>query len=266
MKEVEKVTQMEDFKGYISDLGGPSANMYGMHGKDESLCAKCSRPTCLQPVLCKNLNTDHHPLIEIYKAVDKHPAVKKATIGSGIRYDLFMTPCSKEQSRAMGYEEYFTQLVTRHVSGRLKVAPEHTSDAVLKRMRKPPFEMFVRLKKLFDDINKRYHLNQQLIPYFISSHPDCYPEDMADLAVRTAELGYRLEQVQDFTPTPMTLASEIYYSGYDPYTLEPVFTAKNKEEKLAQQRFFFWYKPENREWVKNQLRKMRRSDWIRRLL
>ena len=265
MREVEQVTKMDDFKGYISDLGGPSANMYGMHGKDESLCAKCSRPTCLQPVLCKNLITDHHPLIEIYKAVDKHPAVKKATIGSGIRYDLFMTPCSKEQSLAMGYEEYFTQLVTRHVSGRLKVAPEHTSEAVLKRMRKPPFEMFVRLKKLFDDINKRYHLNQQLIPYFISSHPDCYLEDMADLAVRTAELGYRLEQVQDFTPTPMTLATEIYYSGYDPYTLEPVFTAKKKEDKLAQQRFFFWYKSENREWVKNQLRKMKLGDWIRKL-
>ena len=265
MKEVEQVTKMDDFKGYISDLGGPSANMYGMHGKDESLCAKCSRPTCLQPTLCKNLNTDHHPLIEIYKAVDKHPAVKKATIGSGIRYDLFMTPCSVEQSRAMGYEEYFTQLVTRHVSGRLKVAPEHTSDAVLKRMRKPRFEMFVRLKKLFDDINKRYHLNQQLIPYFISSHPDCHAADMADLAVRTAELGYRLEQVQDFTPTPMTLATEIYYSGYDPYTLEPVFTAKTKEEKLAQQRFFFWYKPENRDWVKAQLRKMGRADLIGKL-
>ena len=265
MQEVEKVTQMDDFKGYISDLGGPSANMYGMHGKDESLCAKCSRPTCLQPTLCKNLNTDHHPLIEIYKAVDKHPAVKKATIGSGIRYDLFMTPCSEEQSRAMGYKEYFTQLVTRHVSGRLKVAPEHTSAEVLKLMRKPPFEMFVRLKHLFDDINRRHNLNQQLIPYFISSHPNCHLADMADLAVRTAELGYRLEQVQDFTPTPMTLATEIYYSGYDPYTLKPVFAAKNKEEKLAQQRFFFWYKPENRDWVKAQLRKMGQVGLIKKL-
>ncbi len=265
MREVEKVTQMDDFKGYISDLGGPSANMYGMHGKDESLCAKCSRPTCLQPTLCKNLSTDHHPLIEIYKAVDSLPAVKKVTIGSGIRYDLFMTPCSSEESRAMGYDEYFTRLVTRHVSGRLKVAPEHTSDEVLKRMRKPRFEMFVRLKKLFDDINRRYHLNQQLVPYFMSSHPDCHLEDMADLAARTADLGYRLEQVQDFTPTPMTLATEIYYSGYDPYTLKPVFTSKSKEDKLAQQRFFFWYKAENREWVKSQLRKMGQVGLIKKL-
>lgn len=265
MKEVEKVTEMDDFKGYISDLGGPSANMYGMKGKDESLCRKCARPTCLQPSVCKNLNSDHHPLIEIYKAVDALPKVKKATIGSGIRYDLFLRDCSPEENRIMGYDEYFRQLVTRHVSGRLKVAPEHTSDMVLKLMRKPSFDLFVRLKKEFDRINEMEHLNQQLIPYFISSHPDCYLEDMADLAVKTKQLGYRLEQVQDFTPTPMTLATEIYYSGYNPYTLEPVFVAKKKEEKLAQQRFFFWYKPENREWVKNTLRRMGKKEWIGRL-
>ncbi len=265
MREVEKVVEMEDFKGYISDLGGPSANMYRMKGKDERLCEKCARPTCLQPTVCKNLNTDHHPLIDIYKEVDAHPKVKKATIGSGIRYDLFLHDCTPEENKAMGYDEYFRQLVTRHVSGRLKVAPEHTSDAVLKLMRKPKFDMFVKLKKKFDQINEKEHLNQQLIPYFISSHPDCYLEDMADLAVRTKELGYHLEQVQDFTPTPMTLATEIYYSGYDPYTLEPVFCAKTKEEKLAQQRFFFWYKPENREWVKNALRRIGHSDWIKLL-
>ncbi len=265
MKEVEKVTEMDDFKGYISDLGGPSANMYGIKGKDESLCRKCARPTCLQPSVCKNLNSNHHPLIEIYQAVDALPKVKKATIGSGIRYDLFLRDCSPEENRAMGYDEYFRQLVTRHVSGRLKVAPEHTSDMVLKLMRKPSFDLFVRLKKQFDRINEKEHLNQQLIPYFISSHPDCYLEDMADLAVKTKQLGYRLEQVQDFTPTPMTLATEIYYSGYNPYTLEPVFVAKKKEEKLAQQRFFFWYKPENREWVKNTLRRMGKKEWIDRL-
>ncbi len=265
MKEVEKVTEMDDFKGYISDLGGPSANMYGMKGKDESLCRKCARPTCLQPSVCKNLNSNHHSLIEIYRAVDALPKVKKATIGSGIRYDLFLRDCSPEENRAMGYDEYFRQLVTRHVSGRLKVAPEHTSDMVLKLMRKPSFDLFVRLKKQFDRINEKEHLNQQLIPYFISSHPDCYLEDMADLAVRTKQLGYHLEQVQDFTPTPMTLATEIYYSGYNPYTLEPVFVAKKKEDKLAQQRFFFWYKPENREWVKNTLRRMGKKEWIDRL-
>ena len=263
LKEVEKVMQMPDFKGYISDLGGPSANMYRMHGKDESLCEKCVRPTCIQPNICKNLNTDHHPLIELYKEVDKMPNIKKVTIGSGIRYDLFLT--NDDPDGRLGYDEYFEQLMRRHVSGRLKVAPEQVSDNVLRLMRKPPFTLFNKLKKRFDQVNDKYHLNQQLIPYFISSHPACTLMDMAELAVRTKDLGYHLEQVQDFTPTPMTLATEIYYSGYDPYTLKPVFVAKNKEEKLAQQRFFFWYKPENRQWVKQTLRKMGKADWITRL-
>lgn len=263
MKEVKQVTEMEDFKGYISDLGGPSANMYRMKGKDESLCEKCVRPTCIQPNICKNLDTNHHALIELYKEVDKMPQVKKATIGSGIRYDLFLT--NEDPSGKLGYDEYFEQLMRRHVSGRLKVAPEHSSDEVLKLMRKPSFNLFVKLKKKFDKVNEKYHLNQQLIPYFISSHPACTLVDMAELAVKTKDLGYRLEQVQDFTPTPMTLATEIYYSGYDPYTLKPVFVAKTKQEKLEQQRFFFWYKPENRQYVKNALRKIGKALWIEKL-
>lgn len=263
MKEVKKITEMEDFKGYISDLGGPSANMYRMKGKDESLCEKCVRPTCIQPNICKNLDTNHHPLIELYKEVDKMPQVKKATIGSGIRYDLFLT--NEDPSGKLGYDEYFEQLMRRHVSGRLKVAPEHSSDEVLRLMRKPSFNLFVKLKKKFDKVNEKHHLNQQLIPYFISSHPACTLVDMAELAVKTKELGYRLEQVQDFTPTPMTLATEIYYSGYDPYTLKPVFVAKTKQEKLDQQRFFFWYKPENRQYVKNALRKIGKAIWIDKL-
>ncbi|MBO5849630.1 MAG: YgiQ family radical SAM protein [Bacteroidales bacterium] len=263
MKEVKQVTEMEDFKGYISDLGGPSANMYRMKGKDESLCEKCIRPTCIQPNVCKNLDTNHHPLIELYKEVDKIPAVKKATIGSGIRYDLFLT--NEDPSGKLGYDEYFEQLMKRHVSGRLKVAPEHSSDEVLKLMRKPSFNLFVKLKKKFDKVNEKHHLNQQLIPYFISSHPACTLTDMAELAVKTKELGYKLEQVQDFTPTPMTLATEIYYSGYDPYSLKPVFVAKTKQEKLDQQRFFFWYKPENRQYVKNALRKIGKALWIDKL-
>ena len=263
MKEVKKVTEMDDFKGYISDLGGPSANMYRMKGKDESLCERCVRPTCIQPNICKNLDTNHHPLIELYKEVDKMPQVKKATIGSGIRYDLFLT--NEDPSGKLGYDEYFEQLMRRHVSGRLKVAPEHSSDEVLRLMRKPSFNLFVKLKKKFDKVNEKHHLNQQLIPYFISSHPACTLIDMAELAVKTKELGYRLEQVQDFTPTPMTLATEIYYSGYDPYTLKPVFVAKTKQEKLDQQRFFFWYKPENRQYVKNTLRKIGKAAWIERL-
>ena len=263
MKEVKQVTEMEDFKGYISDLGGPSANMYRMKGKDESLCEKCIRPTCIQPNVCKNLDTNHHPLIELYKEVDKIPAVKKATIGSGIRYDLFLT--NEDPTGKLGYDEYFEQLMKRHVSGRLKVAPEHSSDEVLKLMRKPSFNLFVKLKKKFDKVNEKYRLNQQLIPYFISSHPACTLTDMAELAVKTKELGYKLEQVQDFTPTPMTLATEIYYSGYDPYSLKPVFVAKTKQEKLDQQRFFFWYKPENRQYVKNALRKIGKALWIDKL-
>ena len=263
MKEVKQVTEMEDFKGYISDLGGPSANMYRMKGKDESLCEKCVRPTCIQPNICKNLDTNHHPLIELYKEVDKIPAVKKATIGSGIRYDLFLT--NEDPSGKLGYDEYFEQLMKRHVSGRLKVAPEHSSDEVLRLMRKPSFNLFVKLKKKFDKVNEKHHLNQQLIPYFISSHPACTLVDMAELAVKTKELGYRLEQVQDFTPTPMTLATEIYYSGYDPYSLKPVFVAKTKQEKLDQQRFFFWYKPENRQYVKYALRKIGKALWIDKL-
>lgn len=263
MREVKQVVEMEDFKGYISDLGGPSANMYRMKGKDESLCEKCVRPTCIQPNICKNLDTNHHPLIELYKEVDKLPQVKKATIGSGIRYDLFLT--NEDPSGKLGYDEYFEQLMKRHVSGRLKVAPEHSSDEVLKLMRKPSFNLFVKLKKKFDKVNEKFHLNQQLIPYFISSHPACTLTDMAELAVKTKDLGYRLEQVQDFTPTPMTLATEIYYSGYDPYTLKPVFVAKTKQEKLDQQRFFFWYKPENRQYVKNALRKIGKAAWIEKL-
>lgn len=263
MKEVKQVTEMEDFKGYISDLGGPSANMYRMKGKDESLCEKCVRPTCIQPNICKNLDTDHHPLIELYKEVDMMPQVKKATIGSGIRYDLFLT--NEDPSGKLGYDEYFEQLMRRHVSGRLKVAPEHSSDEVLRLMRKPSFNLFIKLKKRFDKVNEKYHLNQQLIPYFISSHPACTLTDMAELAVKTKDLGYRLEQVQDFTPTPMTLATEIYYSGYDPYSLRPVYVAKTKQEKIDQQRFFFWYKPENRQYVKNALRKIGKALWIDKL-
>lgn len=263
MREVKQVVEMEDFKGYISDLGGPSANMYRMKGKDESLCEKCVRPTCIQPNICKNLDTNHHPLIELYKEVDKMPQVKKATIGSGIRYDLFLT--NEDPSGKLGYDEYFEQLMKRHVSGRLKVAPEHSSDEVLRLMRKPSFNLFVKLKKRFDKVNEKYNLNQQLIPYFISSHPACTLVDMAELAVKTKELGYRLEQVQDFTPTPMTLATEIYYSGYDPYTLKPVYVAKTKQEKLDQQRFFFWYKLENRQYVKNALRKIGKALWIDKL-
>jgi uncharacterized radical SAM protein YgiQ len=252
LEEVDKVTQMPDFKGYLSDLGGPSANMYRMKGKDQSICAKCVRPSCIHPNVCKNLDTSHQPLLDIYRSVDDHPAVKKATIGSGIRYDLLVKE-RNTQGDEKEMNEYLEQVLTHHVSGRLKVAPEHTSDDTLHMMRKPPFENFKKFTENFNRINQDKKLNLQLIPYFISSHPGSKHKDMANLAAETKDMGFRLEQVQDFTPTPMTVATVIYYSGHHPYTLMPVYTAKSKQEKLEQNKFFFWYKPENFGWIKKVL-------------
>ncbi|MFH1851893.1 MAG: YgiQ family radical SAM protein [Candidatus Neomarinimicrobiota bacterium] len=249
MKEVDRVTRMPDFKGYISDLGGPSANMYKMKGKDQAICNKCVSPSCIHPSVCYNLDTDHRSLIDIYRRVATHHAVKKAFVTSGIRYDLLIGKNTLVE-KANHYDEYTEQLVKNHVSGRLKVAPEHTSDTVLKLMRKPSFKFFQVFKNKFDRINRQAGLNQQLIPYFISSHPGSQLEDMADLACRTRDLGFQLEQVQDFTPTPMTVATVIYYSGYHPYTMKKIYTARSRQQKADQNRFFFWYKPENRQWIR----------------
>ncbi|MDR1699519.1 MAG: YgiQ family radical SAM protein, partial [Prevotellaceae bacterium] len=240
LKEVKAVSEMPDFKGYISDLGGPSANMYGIKGKDENLCRKCAKASCIFPAICKNLNTDLRPLLDIYRSVDALPYIKKSFVGSGVRYDMLMS-AGVENIRPLHYE-YAHELITRHVSGRLKVAPEHTSDEVLKIMRKPSFRLFAQFNKLFEKINKEEKLNQQLIPYFISSHPGCTAQDMAQLAEITKKLHFRLEQVQDFTPTPMTLATEMYYTGLNPYTMKPVYCARTKDEKLKQHQYFFWYK------------------------
>lgn len=264
LKEVKAICNMPDFKGYLSDLGGPSANMYAMHGRDEKLCQKCKRPSCIHPKVCPNLNTDHRPLLDIYHAVDALPGIKKSFIGSGVRYDLLLHE-SKDPEVNRSTAEYTKELIAKHVSGRLKVAPEHTSDQVLYVMRKPPFEQFQRFKRIFDKINEEMNLRQQLIPYFISSHPGCKEEDMAELAVITKKLDFHLEQVQDFTPTPMTVATEAWYTGVHPYTLEPIFSAKTQKEKLAQRMFFFWYKPEEQRAIINELRKIGRTDLIDRL-
>lgn len=264
LKEVEQIAKMSDFKGYISDLGGPSANMYQMHGKDLDKCRKCVRPSCLHPQPCKNLNNDHAPLLDIYHAVDALPEVKKSFIGSGVRYDLSMAKHSDERVNQTN-AQYNRELIIKHVSGRLKVAPEHTSDRVLNCMRKPSFDLFYKFKQLFDEINHKYDLRQQLIPYFISSHPACTEQDMAELAVITKKLNFHLEQVQDFTPTPMTVASEIYYTGYHPYTLEKVYTARTKEEKQNQRKFFFWYKPECVQDIRKSLIRMNRQDLMNEL-
>lgn len=264
MREVEAVTRMPDFKGYISDLGGPSANMYSLGGKDRSQCAKCLRPSCLHPSPCSNLDTDHSRLLDIYHSVDALPAVKKSFVGSGVRYDLSMHRTGDKTVDAAN-RRYNEELITDHVSGRLKVAPEHTSPHVLKLMRKPDFELFHRFKKTFDDVNRRAGLRQQLIPYFISSHPGCTEEDMAELAVATKDLDMHLEQVQDFTPTPMTVATEIYYTGYHPYTLEPVFTATTPEQKLAQRQYFFWYDRTYRDPIIRSLHRIHRPDLVPKL-
>lgn len=264
LNEVRKITEMPDFKGYISDLGGPSANMYGMKGIDLEICKKCKKPSCIHPKVCFNLDTNHSKLIDIYRSVDQLPGIKKSFIGSGVRYDMLLSD-TKDHEANKSHAEYIKELISKHVSGRLKVAPEHTSDQVLKLMRKPSFDYFYKFKAQFERINKEAGLNQQLIPYFISSHPGCKNEDMADLAIQTKKLDFKLEQVQDFTPTPMTLATEIYYSGYHPYTLEQVFTPKSKEEKLDQRKFFFWYKNEYRQQIMRDFQKMKRPDLQQKL-
>ena len=264
LKEVKDVIELPDFKGYLSDLGGPSANMYMMHGRDENICRKCKRPSCIHPKVCPNLNSDHRPLLDIYRSVDSLQGIKKSFIGSGVRYDLLQYE-SKDANINRAAAEYTRELIGNHVSGRLKVAPEHTSDRVLTIMRKPSFLQFQQFKRTFDKLNRELNLKQQLIPYFISSHPGCTEEDMAELAVITKNLNFHLEQVQDFTPTPMTMATEAYYTGYHPYTLEPVYTARNPKQKLAQRQFFFWYQPEYRKQIIEELRKMGRKDLIDKL-
>lgn len=264
LREAKAITQMPGFKGYISDLGGPSANMYNMKGKVEKLCQQCKRPSCIFPKICKNLDTDHSVMLDIYNSVDNLPGVKKSFVSSGIRFDMLVNDDASEKEK-QSHRQYTHDIITKHVSGRLKVAPEHTSKQVLDLMRKPGYELFYRFKKDFDAINKENGLKQQLIPYFISSHPGSTEADMADLAVKTKQQDFRLEQVQDFTPTPMTVATVIYYSGYHPYTLEKVFTARNKEEKLNQRMFFFWYKSEFRKKITQKLTGMNRPDLLKKL-
>ena len=244
LKEVKAITQMPDFKGYLSDLGGPSANMYMMQGKRRELCEKCKRPSCIHPAVCPNLNGDHQPLLDIYRSVDALPGIKKSFIGSGVRYDMLLHDW-KDEALNKAASEYTHELITKHVSGRLKVAPEHTSDAVLNIMRKPSFSLFRQFKSIFDSTCRKAGLRQQLIPYFISSHPGCTVRDMAELAAITKQMNYKLEQVQDFTPTPLTVSTTCWATGFHPYTLEPIYSAKTPKEKQEQNKFFFWYKNDN---------------------
>lgn len=261
LDEVRQVASQADFKGHITDLGGPSANMYRMAGVDKSRCMKCKRASCIFPSICRNLNTDHKPMTNLYREALRIKNIKRITIGSGIRYDMLVGRTEAE-NKAYGLDEYMQQIITRHVSGRLKVAPEHSSPEVLKIMRKPHYRTYHLFSQKFNEINRNAGLKQQLIPYYISSHPGSRLNDMAELACETMKQGFHPEQVQDFTPTPMTLATTMYYTGNDPYTMKPVYVAKSREEKQEQQRFFFWYKPENRQWLQATLRKIGRTDLI----
>lgn len=264
LREIKEITKMDDFKGYLSDLGGPSANMYMMRGKKSELCSKCARPSCIQPKVCPNLNINHQPLLDLYKKVDALPEIKKSFIGSGVRYDLLLHKTGDKECDA-ATERYTEELISRHVSGRLKVAPEHTNDDVLTLMRKPPFKQFHDFKRIFDRINTKNNLKQQIIPYFISSHPGSTLESMAELAAETKQLNFQLEQVQDFTPTPMTMATEMYYTGINPETGKNVYVARNMKDKEAQRSFFFWYKPEERKRLAQTLRRIGRFDLIKKL-
>jgi uncharacterized radical SAM protein YgiQ len=265
LDELNEVVKMPDFKGYISDLGGPSANMYLMRGMDEKICRKCARPSCIYPAICPNLNADHHPLTGLYRKAAQVPGIKKVFVGSGIRYDMLVGR-SRQDAEKNGVDEYMRQLVSHHVSGRLKVAPEHTSENVLKVMRKPSFKLFHEFKRRFEEENRIAGLRQQLIPYFISSHPGSTVVEMAELAAETKDMGFQLEQVQNFTPTPMTLATVMFYTGFDPYTLQPIFTARKIDEKKDQQIFFFWYKNENRAFIRQKLMSYNRPDLVQKLL
>ena len=265
IKEVEKITRMPDFKGYISDLGGPSANMYKMQGIDLEECRTCLRPSCIHPKICPNLNIDHGPLLSVYRKARQVKGVKKAFVGSGIRYDMLVDKDLSEKDKTTA-ETYINELAKYHVSGRLKVAPEHSSDEVLRLMRKPSFKLFEIFKRKFEKASRKAGLNQEIIPYFISSHPGSKAEDMADLAIKTKEMGFRLEQIQDFTPTPMTVATVIYYSGYHPYSLKKVYTPVTKNDKLSQRDFFFWYKNEYKQRIRQTLKKAGREDLIKKLL
>lgn len=268
LNEVNLITQDPEFHGVLTDLGGPSANMWRMKGKNQELCRKCSRYSCSMPTMCKNLDSDHRPMIALLRKVSAHPKVKHLYVGSGIRCDLFAGGYgNSEDSGRTGNSgwEYFREVVLHHTSGRLKVAPEHTSDAVLALMRKPSFSLFKETKRRFDEICKQAGLRYQLIPYFISSHPGCRLQDMAELALEMKRMGYRLEQIQDFTPTPMTLSTEMYYTGIDPTTMKPVYVATTPGDKADQRRMFFFYKPELRADIAASLRRKGLTDYVSKL-
>ncbi len=236
IKELRSIASLESFKGYISDLGGPTANMYMMKGIDLEMCTKCKRDSCIYPAMCKNLNHSHNPLLDLYSRAANIKGIKRSFVSSGIRYDLFL---DNNGYLDRSGKEYFRELIVNHTSGRLKVAPEHTEQDVLKAMGKPNFASFVFLKNEFEKINKNEEKNYQLIPYFISSHPGCTMDHMRRLAANPALRDIQLEQVQDFTPTPMTRSSVAFYTGVDPKTMKKIFIERDPQKKKNQKTHFF---------------------------
>ncbi len=267
LREVESIKQMPDFRGTISDLGGPSANMYQMKGKQQWICDECIRPSCIWPDVCRNLDTDHTALLDIYESVRNTEGVNHAYVASGIRYDLFLHDKGATPEVKASHEKYIEELAAHHVPGRIKVAPEHTSDHVLRVMRKPSFNLFYTFKEKFEKAaEKAGKKKMPVVPYFISSHPGSRPEDMAELALKTKDLGFRLEQVQDFTPTPMTVATEIYATGVHPYDGKQVEVARSPDEKQTQRSFFFWYKPEMKKALRASMHRLGLDGLAKRLL
>ncbi len=250
MDEVKKIAESEDFHGHITDLGGPSANMYAMAGRDIEKCRKCTRASCIFPNTCNNLNADLSPLIAIYREARNTEGVNNVSIGSGIRYDIMSN-------------RYLQELLTHHVSGRLKVAPEHTENHILELMRKPPFKEYQKFRSMFDKISEKIGKRQQLIPYLISSHPGCREEDMAELAIKIK--GTRIDQVQDFTPTPMTLSAVMYYTGKDPYSGKSLSVSRSIKEKRAQKDYFFINESDKRRKLFSRLSRMGRNDIVERM-
>ena len=236
LKEIEVLGKLPGFAGNISDVGAPTANMYGMKGRNQDLCAKCRRKSCLFPKPCPNMDRSHERLLKLYERIAGIKGIRHAYIGSGIRYDLFLD--EKGFVDETSYP-YLKELVLNHTSGRLKVAPEHTEDEVLKLMAKPSFRLFERLRREFDGIVAQSGKKCELVPYFISGHPGCGMREMRRLAANPALKGLYMDQVQDFTPTPMTTSSVMFYTGLDPKNLEKVFVERDIERKKEQKSFFF---------------------------
>ena len=236
LKEIRELRNLPGFAGNISDVGAPTANMYGMRGKNPELCSKCIRKSCLSPSPCRNMDMSHKRLLELYARIAKVKGIRHAYVGSGIRYDLFLNEKGyiDETSRP-----YLKEIILDHTSGRLKVAPEHTEDHVLKLMAKPSFKLFTILRHEFDEIVAQSGKHCELVPYFISSHPGCTMKDMQNLAHNPSLRGLYMDQVQDFTPTPMTTSSVMFYTGLDPKNLQKVFVERDPQRKKEQKSFFF---------------------------